>query len=56
MKLVAWLGGPEVEEFDEEPGEFFCVRMSKDEFDRFVVVCDEISDDFTCFLPMEVDE
>ena len=56
MKLVAWVGGPEVVEFGEYPGEFFCVKMSNDEFHRFVVVSHEISDDLTCFLPLEVDE
>ena len=56
MKLVAWLGGPEVEESDEFPGEFWCPIMSKEEFHTFVSILEEDLDDADVFIHLEVDE
>lgn len=52
MKLVAWLGGPEVVEDMDPPHEYICFPTEEE----WNLIFSIDAKDADCFLPLEVDE
>ena len=56
MKLVAWLGGPELMETNMFPGEFVAPIMTIKQWATFWSTLEGDWDDMDVFIPLEVDE
>ena len=54
MKLVAWLGGPEVIEAKEFPGQFFCPDMTNKQWEMVMATFEGHFDEMDEYLPLEV--
>ena len=56
MKLVLWLGGPEVVGLEESPGYFDCPRISMEDLVTLIHTIEEMPHDAQIIVPLEVDE
>ena len=55
MKLVLWLGGPEVRELEDFPGYFDCPRISMEDLMTLIHTIEEMPRDAQIIIPLEAE-